>query len=504
MKPGTWKLDDGPLDDRPTFLAHALAMSLRHGPGPWPDEAQELHDEPPRPPGGAPYLPSVSRDGVETHHFSPRPDPEAVAEVAETICALATAGVPDPGDLRRLHARLETVSALAIVDEVLEHLARVRPPRERVHRIGRHLAEYGTAREAVKVGLALVGATGGEPDRELLLLLGTLEEFTLYAVVALVRTQPDRQRAAYELARRVTCWGRVHAVERLKGCDDPEIKAWLLRDGFRNGVMNEYLAHLAATTGGLYEALLEPEVDNALLDGAAAILAALAEGGPAEDMSDYADGRPAMSRLADLLRVRPATLDRLANLLTIRHHLKDDPLRGRYDALAAEPRWRERVMASLADPGHPDFHHALWLADRLDLPTATELAARLEREPTDDYAWSKAVEQDPARFAGMAERLLPLAELARGPELHHGFGQDCDPDRSLESVVGGLGSVPGLGVTLIETALRNRVIRVRRQAVATLAAWPAVPGRLMDRVRQAAGVEPDEDTRREMLTLSER
>jgi hypothetical protein len=72
--------------------------------------------------------------------------------------------------------------------------------------------------------------------------LGELEEFTLYAVVALLNTQPGRQRAVFDLARRVTGWGRIHAVERLKDCDDPDVKAWLLRDGFRNDVMDEVVS----------------------------------------------------------------------------------------------------------------------------------------------------------------------------------------------------------------------------------------------------------------------
>ncbi|WP_345472712.1 hypothetical protein [Actinoallomurus oryzae] len=135
----------------------------------------------------------------------------------------------------------------------------------------------------------------------MLLLLGALEELTLYAVVALMKTQPDRQRAVYELARWVKGWGRIHAVERLEGSDDPEIKAWLLREGFRNDVMNEYLAHLAATTGDLYTALLGPDVDKALFEGAGGILAALALGGPAKDMTDYDDGVPTMHRYAELV-----------------------------------------------------------------------------------------------------------------------------------------------------------------------------------------------------------
>jgi len=57
------------------------------------------------------------------------------------------------------------------------------------------------------------------------------------------------------MAKHVTGWGRVHLVERLAKTEDAEIKEWLLREGFRNSVMYEYLAYIAATTGGLNDAL---------------------------------------------------------------------------------------------------------------------------------------------------------------------------------------------------------------------------------------------------------
>jgi len=81
----------------------------------------------------------------------------------------------------------------------------------------------------VAAGIVLLGLAGDARDRELLLLLGTLEELTLYAAVALQRSQPDRDQAIYALARRVDGWGRIQAVEQLRGTQDPEIRAWLLR-----------------------------------------------------------------------------------------------------------------------------------------------------------------------------------------------------------------------------------------------------------------------------------
>jgi hypothetical protein len=67
-------------------------------------------------------------------------------------------------------------------------------------------------------------------------------------------------------------------VERLRETTDPDIRSWILREGYRNSIMHEYLAYIAATTGGLLEALRAETVDRRLLTAAGQILQALDRG----------------------------------------------------------------------------------------------------------------------------------------------------------------------------------------------------------------------------------
>ncbi|MGR6923772.1 hypothetical protein ACU635_56735 [[Actinomadura] parvosata] len=504
MRPGTRKLSDG--SDRLTFLAHAISMSDLHGPGPWPPQAMaDLPDEPPRP-HDIPYMPSVVMDGVHTHHFAFTPDRDTAREIA----GLLRERVP----YRRLHDRLADAGALRLSDELVRELVGEELSRRQVYEAGRWLAEHGTRREAVKIGIVLVGVSGSERDRELLLLLGTLEEFTLYAVVALLRTQPagEGERAVYELARRVSGWGRIHAVERLEDTDDPEIKAWLLRDGFRNDVMDEYLAPLAAATGDLYAALLDPEPDEALVDGAGGILATLArgEGGPTTGLSAYGEAVPALARYADLAASGRATLQRLDHLLTIRRHLRQPPghwldsdvaaLRRRYADVIGRPRWTELALAGVRDPEGASFDLARRCASRLGLPILPQLVARLRVDPADDATWQNVLRlADTGTLVALAEELLPLDTLACGPAERVVVGNGHE--RALELVVTELEWHPGLGLPLIRAALANRGVRARRCGLRAVRAWLRPPEEAVEWVRAAHASEPNAELRADMAVF---
>lgn len=54
--------------------------------------------------------------------------------------------------------------------------------------------------------MVLTGATGDDRDQELLMLLGSLDDLTLYGAVALRRSHTDPDRAIFELVQRVDGW----------------------------------------------------------------------------------------------------------------------------------------------------------------------------------------------------------------------------------------------------------------------------------------------------------
>lgn len=315
----------------------------------------------------------------------------------------------------------------------------------------RWLVEYGTRRDAVAAGIVLLGLTGDERDRDLLLLLGALEDLTLYAVVALARTQPD-----------------------------PEIRGWLLREGFRNEVMDEYLAHLAATTGDLYTALLDPEPDEALLNRRGRHHRRAVRG------RRPGRGHPRLPRWGRGSR---------------------QELQDKCHVLARRPPWRMIVEDALASPDLPTFRLALWPAAQLRIPTRERVRARLRTAPFDGYLWQSLLNGCPGAEINdltiLAQELLPLADLASGAASSTGLGPSYLPDHALDLIVSRLAAYPGHGWILIKTALRSRVIRCRNMAVRTLTQWAAhtIPADAPAAVRDALRAEPEAKTRDAMEHL---
>jgi hypothetical protein len=232
-------------------------------------------------------------------------------------------------------------------------------------------------------------------------------------------------------------------VERLADTDRAEIKDWILRDGFRNSIMDEYLAYTAATTADLAGALAGDGVDHELLAAAGDILSALIAGGPAEDIDDYLDGAHTTRLYMDHMTTRAHTLDDLLHVGDIAGFLDQDTdwdarelrgwtaqlragLRADCAAIIEQPRWRDLVAVDLYSDDDGAFYRADRAAPLLGIPTLPAHLARLRRDPLDDACWYHVMELGDAdnidELLDLAGRLLPIRKLGTGPSDDLGFG----------------------------------------------------------------------------------
>jgi hypothetical protein len=471
-----------------------------------PDEASLANNRLRWAPGGL--------DGAFGHHGNPGDPEHRARDVAELLVKVLRR--PTRRRLRSLHEALVEAETLGIVDPLLQELARLQPDIDDVRRIGLWLASTSPNRGPVKIGLALLGVTGLEGHVDVIRTLGAHDEFTLYAATALQNGLEEPESELWALAASVDGWGRIHCVERLRNTEDPQIRSWLLREGYRNSIMYEYTAFIAAETGGLLAALQQEPVDRAVLTAAGDILSALILGGPAEGINDYADGADATERYVTLMRSRAETPDDYLAVAAIRdfvggdeHGAFDRPewasRREAFHAMSLEilgqPHWHDRVTALLKpDASDSDFWAAKSVARDLGIDTFEVSFRRIEQDPfgSDWFdAWRGADTDRARRLVELASTRLPLAEIASGPGNELGLGSEFKAHQALEWSLQALRDHPSVGGDLLVIALHSPVTRNRNMALNAFQQWPAKswPSEARGLIEAAAATDPNNDTR---------
>lgn len=508
----TWHLDTTalPWADRPSLLEFVQARLRDGGPlEPLPDEAA-VH-----PPGRVRWV-AGGLDGAFGHHVGTSRDDERIERVVRSLRAVLHH--PAPAKLVELYEVVQADLDVGNIDGVLERLGRPPTPSlDRLRSLGRWLMTRAPDRTPLKLGIALVGATGPleGSDVEVLGALGRSEEFTLYVAVALSRGLEDPEPQLFALAQHVNGWGRIALVERLARTSDPAIRDWMLRRGFHNSIMDEYLAVICARTGDLRRALAAEAVDEELLAGAGDLISAMihGEGGPAEGIAAYADARVA---LADYLRhvcARPGTVRQYLTVRRIRCHLEatagpregwgaiEEDTVSRCEGFEARPHFPELVVSLLRDaPDEAEVHAAIQASKPLGVDPWPLVYGRLQAGR--ETSWYHACQtEEPHRLAAvvsLAEQRLPLGALATGPSASGGRGPQYPAHSSLGFVLQALPGLPGLGWPLIRAGLRSPVVRNRNLALKALRAWepgswPAEAGALLG---EALKVETNAATRK--------
>lgn len=457
-------------------------------------------------------------DGVMTHHAGVPESSDRTGHLCELIVRASER--PTRRSLWRLHEALAETPALEYLDALLEGLVQ-RPwvDAEALREVGLWLATAGTHRDPVKVGIGLIGIAGVGDARSSLLVLGRNDEFTLFVAVAFANTADDPEGSLWELAQHVEGWGRIHSVERLAHTCDPGIKAWLLREGYRNTVMNEYLAYVAATTGELAIALEADRIDDALRRGAGEMIRALLVGGPAENIDDYPDAAGAVSGFLRHVDPQRGTLDDFVTVAAVSDHLADIEadwdrraprgwsatvrqwMEQRCAELLSHPRWWALAITGLASDDESTVERAHEVARRLGVETFEVDLRRLRGSPLDSAAWGRVLENCPSNrledLLDIARCGLPLGMIASGPAHDLGLGAEHVPHRCLSTIVQALCRYPGAGWDLIATALQSSVTHNRNAAICTLTAWgrDAWPPEAIGVLEHVRHSEPHEDTR---------
>ena len=506
-----------PWDRRPSILEHVRSHVATDGPG-MAEGGDTLPDEERIAEGSKIRWAAGAMDGVATHHMGAGEDVEAVRSTVGLVVAFSRQ--PTAANKAALYRHVVTGHVVSIIDPVIEALVNEGDiGHDRLYELARSFVTEAPDRGPVKLGIALLGLFRQPDDLELFQTLGRHDEFTLFCAVAIGNASEDHDEALWTLARNVTGWGRIHVVERLALTTDPAIKDWLLREGFRNSVMYEYLAGTCAKAGGLLAALSEDRVDRELLTGAGEIIQALIAGGPAGGIDDYEDARPVIESYLGHMATSAETVSDFLHIHAIKGFLDEDVslwatrydagwsaecrdrLRSECESILGRPEWADRVRSGLGSGDELVFDQADRAARALGIDTWDLHWRRLRQKPTDPGRWYHVMALcDEARIGEaveFAEANLDLAGIATGAADELGLGRGFEQHSCLGYVFQELRRFPEKGGALIEAGFKSPVVRNRNMAAAALAGWPRGrwPCGLARSLGRAAECEPDEGVR---------
>lgn len=521
-----WEIEGAPKPwgARPSIFRHLEAARLSAG-----GQPPDLPDETAASEGRVRWA-AGAWDGVASHHMGASEDTEAVDALWTALGAVVRkAGEPELSRFYGLVTQMKVVGcADALVRKSREDAA---IDRGCLRRLATWLVLEGADREPVKLGIVLLGVVGDEEARDVLVRLAGHDEFTLFSIVALGNLGLLDEIGLWEIARELRGWGRIHAVERLAGAQDPRVRRWLVREGWRNSIEDAYLALVCAEGGDLAGELAEARIDPELLSGASGILGALAQttsgGGPTAGFEAYGDGVAAVRRYlvhaaaaggdffdvlvtSDLLRAVAETTSGDSSELLARGWTPE--VRAEIAGLARRAtergKWEERILAVLDAPDAAEFERASQAATVLGLDVFEAQFQRLWRatDAASESWWYVTRTADPRRMArvvALAEERLPLDELATGPANEHGVGVAWKQHLTLGHVLQELRRFPGDGWTLLRAGLRSPVTWTRNMAIAALAAWDRAewPEDLPAILERAAAEEPVAATRYNLARL---
>lgn len=483
------------------------------------DSAVELPDDKKRFPPGELRWVAGGLDGVTVQHlFRGENDLNKAKKIADFIVSISKTGQTKAKI--GLYNGLTSDHLIEFFDSAIQLAIDAGIDREpHLHDFAKFLATNSPDRGPVKLGIALLGIIGDFKDLEIIVSLGKHEEFTLFSAFAIKNSTKPPDTELFNLAQCVTGWGKIFLVEKLAQTNNPKIRSWMLRDGYKNSIMNEYLAYICAVTGELHEALGAETVDQELFDGAGELIEALITGGPAEDMNDYEHSAVTISRYLQHFPNHPRFLKHFLVLASITRYLSDDEwdvsaskkngwdneLRKRMLEFAQnfsnQEEWFEQARKGLSSNNQKTFYEADRAAQLLGINIWEIHWKRLEESPLEPARWYsvmvKANRENIDQIIALAIKEIPLDRISTGPAKDSGFGPDFQAHSCLDYILQELNRFPGKGKDLILAGLDSPVIRNRNMALKALSAWDPklLDGEIISLLKKAYSEEPDTDVK---------
>jgi hypothetical protein len=423
---------------------------------------------------------------------------------------------------------IEDESVIGIIDEFLQAVVNnALPIQPYLFNFAKDLAIGTDKRNAVKLGIAILGLCQNKSVINEIKILGLHDEFTVYSSIAIANLSDNAEDDLWELAQKVDGWGKIQLVDRLARPELKEpIKDWLISEGYKNSIMYEYLAYTCAVNGELHKRLETDEINHKLFKSASDIIETLiAIGGPAQDITTYPFASQVIQDFIRHAKIQAAdisdfnVLHKIKDFLTeIQNDIGEQKANGWNQDIISNciiniveiinsRDWKAAVFEGLKSNDNIMYWNAKHAAEKLEINLWETVWTKLQEIPLDSSSWydvthySKPEHSD--EIIDFALKHLPLDEMATGPRDSMGFGENYKKFGSLDYVITFLENFPGKGEKIILTGLKCPVTRNRNMTIKVLDKWKQEnwSPEIVREIRHLREVEPNNDTKENIIRL---
>ncbi|MBQ6450331.1 MAG: hypothetical protein IJJ29_00215 [Solobacterium sp.] len=319
--------------------------------------------------------------------------------------------------------------------------------------------------ECVKFGLGVYELLDREDRqmREVICTLALADEFTLYCMYIMSHWQ-DGSDAIFGVAKKVTGWGKIHAVHFLEP-DTEEKKDWLYRFGSSNEINDKHTALDCAFKLNIEEAV-HGELSEVQFAGITGILSALLQN---QALDELTDTDAFLHAYVVQARTHAHTEDDYMVLIALQNHIftfgGDVKTADLCDLILREPETLANTQQLLKE------HRGYVIAAYLGMDVCEQLLEDMRADFRDYWHYLGILPDDQKvmeKAVDIFRENLDLESLDTGPSDWPGFTADS---RILQFLLYKLDAVPGVGEDLVGIGLHCFDRNVREAALDVVEAW---------------------------------
>lgn len=344
--------------------------------------------------------------------------------------------------------------------------------------------------EAIKFALVIIELFDLSDIEEVMNTIKTLalcNEFTLFCVFA-TNQWANHNDMVFEMAQKVSGWGRVFAVTRLKPETD-EIKKWLLYEGWDNDVDPAYTALEIANNCDILTALHNDNISKTEYKNIGRIIDALLNEGPVEGISAFENKAELLNSYLLHARNMAQDIEDFEIVYDILMYINNSDMNEKNeikakcgDVLVTTYCKDVIQQALLKGKGYQ-------LAQTMEIPCAKQAYDYIKADPINndgviEYALTDQEQKNKAIFA-LYSKVLPLEKMATGPDTWTLPKVMQKEYMCLSYILQFLDNSRGVGEDLIICALNAPVVNCRNGALNVVESWLKAGVALSERLKAA-------------------